>query len=397
MPKLQVAYLTNQMPFPPHSGGQLREYQLLTRLRELADVHMIVSTHHYSRDMLYSPIARDFCESLTLFESESTSRPLSKVQNSLSARVSRHQSQAMVDHVTRLVSESAYDVVHFEGYFMASQFERPVDAPTVLVEENIEYLLAKDSDALSGSANEGWTTVRELERSQWNRCTVLGAVSADDVRYIGRTSGGLEARLFPNGSDHVRPEIVPPAAGSKTVVFVANYSWAPSADACSVLINEIWPMVRSEDADARLQIIGPGLEPQLAAKIACDPSIVALGQVPSIVPFVARCQVFACPTRLASGVRVKLLEALTIGCPVVCLREAVRGLPETARSAVLIADDNRSFADAILSVLQSEKLQTDLTLMGRRASLTFPTWSDAARLLMAGWEDAVNLGVAHQA
>jgi hypothetical protein len=128
--------VTNQLPYPAHSGGQLREAQLLARVGRTVDVDLFVLTESYDRDARHARLALAHCRSVRLFESRPT--PGDGPADDVPERVWRYDSAAFDAVLREHLAASPPDVVHVEGYFLAEHLPADLPVPVVIVTENVE-------------------------------------------------------------------------------------------------------------------------------------------------------------------------------------------------------------------------------------------------------------------
>jgi polysaccharide biosynthesis protein PslH len=98
--------------------------------------------------------------------------------------------------------------------------------------------------------------------------------------------------------------------------------------------------------------------------------------------------VFVCPVRTGSGVKVKMVEAMRAGCAIVCTSAAVRGLPDGAAASVLMTDDEHEFAGAVVSLLGDPVGRDALSRRAAELVHQLPTWDEAAKALIDCWQRA---------
>lgn len=382
---LRVVYVTNQIPLPAHSGGQVREAELLTRIGRMADIDLFVLSEHYDRDAVNAPLMNSLCTSVWVHES--TTPPGKGPPNTVPERVWQYQS-ADFDACLRdaLASRSA-DVVHVEGYFLAEHLPRDPALPVVLVEENIEYLIDRQAQAAGRRHATSWQAARARELRAWSRASLVGGVCEEDVAVMVRDVPDLPVAMVPNGTDHlVRTAVSREHTGEgRRVAFVGNYTWAPTLQGAWSLVREIWPRVHARLPAARLSLVGAGMPDDLRAAALAAGGVTAVGEVASVLPTLEAADLFVCPLWTASGVKVKMIEALAARCPVVCSRPALRGLLPAARTAVVVADDPRTMSDAVVALLQDPGGRRRLAARAARALDSLPTWDLAAETLLGSW------------
>jgi glycosyltransferase involved in cell wall biosynthesis len=188
------------------------------------------------------------------------------------------------------------------------------------------------------------------------------------------------------GFDHL-PQAASRTAGGvgQQVVFVGNYAWSPTRDGARLLLTTIWPQVVKELPHARLSLVGQGMDNEVRRWAASACNVAILGPVESVVPFLNGADVFVCPIRLGTGVKVKLGEALRCACPIVATPEALQGLPAETTKAVAIAEGPAQMAQEIIQLLRDPIRRSNLSRMAAEFGENLPTWESAADALFAAW------------
>ena len=146
------------------------------------------------------------------------------------------------------------------------------------------------------------------------------------------------------------------------VVLLASWNWPPNHAALARLL-QTWPTVRDAVAGARLVLAGRGLERMGIGTIA---GVEQLGAVRVPEDVLARAAVVAYPCPGTSGPKVKVVEALAYGVPVVTTPSGVEGLHVAAEDGPVVADEAR-FADALIAVLRDPARRAALAARGRPA------------------------------
>ena len=192
---------------------------------------------------------------------------------------------------------------------------------------------------------------------------VTTAVSEVDAQYYRQLAKDpSQIHLFANVIDPDRyvQTTAPPALFKKPCLYLAGTFWrhSPMEDAARWVIRDVLPLVRREQRDIHLYILGNGSE-QTLADIA-DPAVTVLGSVPSVLPYLPHADVVLVPLRFESGTRFKILEAGACNLPVVSTTLGAEGLDVEDGTHLLIADDPEAFSNAILRLLHDRKLAIKL-------------------------------------
>jgi glycosyltransferase involved in cell wall biosynthesis len=141
---------------------------------------------------------------------------------------------------------------------------------------------------------------------------------------------------------------VQPRAGERRAIFVANFSYKPNRGGLRFMLDEVLPLVWAELPDAKLTLVGAGLEQPPSA----DPRVQTLGFVENLRDAYATASCAVVPLLVGGGTPLKLIEALAYGLPVIATPRAVAGLAVSDGLDCLIAEGPDAFAKAIVRVLR---------------------------------------------
>lgn len=376
-----VAYLTNQLPFPAHSGGQVREAQLLARLSERYNICLGAVTTEFERDVRNIDQSLEICAEVLLGRASD--------QGSGSGHRRMVDNRAFTDAWARRVR--AANLVHSEGYFLMHHI--PQDCRNiVLVAENIEFTLHRDRTGGHDTDPGAWIETRDRELAAWRRAAVCGTVSEQDLRLLQEAAPDVPACLTTNGWDHLADAMsVDPAfpAADPILVYTGNYSWEPTADGAHFLLSDVWPLVRARHPRVRLIVAGANPTARMRELAAGDDRVEITGRLPSLMTVLEQATAYVCPLRFSGGTEVKLVEALYAGLAVVSSPESLLGLPEQCHDAILVGADAPELAELCLRLLADEELRRRQSERARQAVSAMPSWDDAAAALEKTWIQAM--------
>lgn len=280
--------------------------------------------------------------------------------------IARHRLPAVRREVGRLLSAERFDLVHAEQLQALPQAE-PAFAggiPVVLRAQNVESDLWAET-ARRGSGLKGWLLRREAAKlASWEGEAVrrvaatLALTEEDASRLRGLAGGGRVAVVraaFPD---------LPPGrgrlAGDPPVVVFGSRGWLPNEESTAWFAAEVWPTVRATVPGAVLHLFGTDLVMN-EGDVATHPSPGDSGEV------YAPGSILVVSLRIASGVRIKILEAWARGVPVVATPAALAGLEAQDGREALVARDAGEFAAAIARLQRDPGLAASLVEEGRRA------------------------------
>ncbi|HVS12831.1 MAG TPA: glycosyltransferase [Thermoanaerobaculia bacterium] len=366
---MNILWIATKAPWPPVDGGRLLLWHTLAALRDrghrVALVAPVAPGELERRDEIIGALS-------TVCEPHLVPRPpRSLLRAWLAGRgsgrpvtVERHLASEVAAAAGRVLRSRTFDVVHAEQVqaFPQARAASGGSLPVVLRAQNVE------SDLWAGVAARA-PFGRGLLRAEARRLARAEGemmAAADAVVALSREDA---ARLTEIGGPAVAPRVVlppfpprletsaPPLPGSPAYVLVGSAGWAPNADSVRWFLADVWPaLVRAQPA-ARLHVFG--------APRARGAGVVGHPPPADSGAAFAPGSVLVVPLRVASGIRMKILEAWARDVPVIATPTASRGLPPGASEAVVLAEDAGSFLAAARR-LSDQSEATALRAAGRR-------------------------------
>ena len=215
-----------------------------------------------------------------------------------------------------------------------------------------------------GGVDDGDTRALErFERGLLARASESWMVSEPDIEGARALCPSAHLRYAPNVVDVAAIAPVSPSTEERRALFVANFSYEPNRNGARFLLEEVLPLVWAELPDARLALVGAGLEQAPSA----DARVEALGFVDSLADAYASAACALVPLLQGGGTPLKLIEALAYGLPVIATPRAASGLALKDGENCLIAQDAPAFAAALTRVLRDGA--PELARRGRELAL----------------------------
>lgn len=291
-----------------------------------------------------------------------------------------------------------YDTVFIEMFFMAANLDnallRSRPEKFVLVEHDISYIpfrrhheVARRSAGAAARLRAWWhyRGIRSAELRTLSRFRRIVAMSAVDAALLADLAPGAEILLAPNGVD--TRAFAPRDDGARPreaeLLYVGGLHHRPNLDSIRHFLEDILPVMEKSVPGVRLTVLGNanGLEEELTA---LAPGRAAFpGFVPDARPYYDRCLALAVPLRVGGGTRLKILEAMAAGVPVITTSIGAEGLDVTHGETVLLADTPEEFALAANRLLNDPALAANLTRAARTLCETRYDWRSIADALTA--------------
>jgi glycosyltransferase involved in cell wall biosynthesis len=351
-------FAARQPPFPLTHGAAIRTHRLLVGLARELPVTFVTYAHEPGADGHFEP--QSLAEQLpgvhvVTVPGLAGDKRWAQVRSLASARSwqwGRFAMRPYGDALRRVVQETRAGVVHFDdpGVGMSGPIRGTV---SVYAPHNVEHrILAGTAEAeggLRGSfAQLEWRKIRREEQRLWRTMSLCVAVSDVDAAAF-RRGGAQRVELCPNGADPV-PVAPPPRRAPNEplrLLFVGTASYRPYERGIAWLIREVLPLVR-DTVPVTLDVVGaPPAAPVRA------PDVTYRGRVDALAPWYEQAHVVVVPVFHGSGTRLKVVEAMAYGRPVVSTRLGAEGLPIRAPEHYLEADDNSTFARSLVELAES--------------------------------------------
>jgi glycosyltransferase involved in cell wall biosynthesis len=369
--------LTKFLPLPENNGGHQRSLAIARRLADLGDLVLCGYDDGSADKAGLRAMGIDVRAVPWRVTPTRVARGVLKAR-SLSA--GRFWSADMVKTVRGAADEKPIDLLQVEYQQMVPLVLDVPAKQSVLDLHNIESsLVASYAGARRGIPAALFRTeaaaLRRMERRTIGCFDHVVVVSEKERDRL--PPGARSVLVCPNGRE---PSAVLPEASEPTVAFVATMGWAPNVDAAVWLARDIWPTVRARVPRARLLLVGTDPAPAVLA-LAGD-TIEVTGTVEDVRPYLAQARVLVAPLRAGGGTRLKIMEALDVGRPLVATSVGCEGMEDLIGRGVVVADTASALAEAIADLLLDPAHAAALGRAGHDAVAADHTWDAALTPLL---------------
>ncbi len=386
---MKVLFLAHLFPLPLDSGGKIKSYHTLRALADEHELHVVAFVRTAQERELIDELA-PLCAGLDVVELErSKMRGLLDAAASLAARrsfiVGRDYRADMAQVVKTAMDRFAPDVVHIDHLQMAQFVDFQAAPATVLDHHNVESMIirriAKSSKSIPMRMYAGieWPKLQAYELDICRRCDVVVTVSEEDKSTLQSMDSSLSnVYSVPIGVDVNYFQPVQRDRGSLNILSVGTMHWPPNVESMHYFYREVFPTVRQIVPGCTLTIAGQR-PVQSILDLQSDPSVTVTGYVDDVRDISKNCGVFIVPLKSGSGVRVKILNALAMGLPVVSTSLGAEGLDVESGKHLLIADSPDDFARKVAEVLENPELGDMLGENGRARVCERYSWDIVGR------------------
>jgi glycosyltransferase involved in cell wall biosynthesis len=376
--------------FPPRNGGQLRCFHVLRELARENEVHAVILQPE--SELRGKRNGYTFPDCVRVYGPAQTPPPWTvfdllpaRLNSALHYRWLRRSwngpaegTVLQIYHLlTDILRRVPIDVVIFEHLhgMMASSIVRRFSRESV----HILHAYNVDSDLHEQVLNAGnkvtpadlslLGNMRWLESNLHRFVDTFWACSEiDRAKLEAMNQGRVRGFTIRTGIDTARLQydVRPDKFNSREILFCGSLDYSPNRNGLLWFHESIWPHIQARLPQVRLVVIGQGETGSTFSSLRSDPTVDFIGEVESVVPYYQRCGCVIVPLLEGSGTRIKILEAMSLGNPVVSTRIGAEGIEAEHGREILLADEPEQFAAAISRLLENQQLFDAVRCAGRR-------------------------------
>lgn len=381
---MRVLYFSPRYCWPVTSGARLRDFHQARQLALNATLTYLGFVDGESRRERMEALNHS---ELILVGRSGAYAPLRLVRAFIGPNpitVLNYTSPRMMTALEELLHREPFDVIQVEGVHLFAYFRRIRElAPrSVLISDwhNIESeILARYAETDSNPARRVYARhsanlLRRCERRLVPICDAHTVCSERERGLLLQYQPSARIEVIENGVDAGYYSETAGARPRRAVLFVGSMDYHANIDAALYFANEIWPIVRGRRPELEFIVVGSRPAPAIVA-LRDRPGITVTGTVDDIRPFYGGALTVVVPLRVGSGTRLKVLEAMAAGVPVIATTVGAEGLTVTSGENILIADSATNIANTVNSLEADSPEWRNLAQNGRELVASRYDWS----------------------
>ena len=382
---MNILILSPFFPYPPNQGGKIRVFNLIKYLSRQNRVTLACLTAERIEN--FGPL-QEYCEQIVCVERPaSAGRDLAKfLLGTMPFNYQRYASRKFREALTRLRQEKPFDVVQIEMPMLWQYADIFSGTPLALDAHNVEYELIRTFRQECGNPLKKVlyaleeTKFTRWEEAAWAQCRVCFAVSDNERAIIGNRAGNPgKVVTVPNAVDLERFVFRPKSARGQRILFLGGLDWAPNLDSARYFLESILPRIREKSPETEVDFVGKDLW-RIKDLIHFDK--VRLNEnVPDVLPWFQQADVLAVPLRQGAGTRIKIIESMAAGLPVVTTSKGCDGTDVAHEKHLLIADSAQGFAEEVVRLLENDQLALNLAQNARQLVEREYSWEMGANTI----------------
>jgi glycosyltransferase involved in cell wall biosynthesis len=403
---LRVTIVDEELPYPPTSGKRIRTLNLVSRL---ARRHRITYLCHRNADPAEARRAVEHFGGLGI-ETIVVDRvvPPKKgpgfyarlawnLLSPLPYSVASHTSRTLRDAIRRHAIGGEVDLWQCEWTPYAESLRHLEGARTLIMAHNVESLIWRRyhetelHPARRWYIGHQWRKFERFEGRVFRAATRVVTVSEEDATRVREDFRVDRVDVVDNGIDRGYFAAATGARDPRQILFLGSLDWRPNLDAINVLLDQVMPAVRSEEPSVRLRLVGRNPPEALVRRAQDTPGVELHADVPDVRPFLAGSGLMVVPLRIGGGSRLKILEALACGLPVVSTRVGAEGLRLQSGRDLVVVDEVGDLAAALVDVIRRPGRAREMAENGRALVLEQYDWEVLSDRLERAWSECLRV------
>ncbi len=394
---LSILWLKSGPLLPANTGGRIRTHEMLCQIsREHRVTYLALKDagSEFLPEEMEAPYAEKKIWISTSVPARKSVRMARKLLSNLLLStlpyvLQAYQSRTYTRKIRELDASGEFDLIVCDFLTPAlNVLDVEPKTPTVLFQHNMESLIWERM-----AANQRNPLAKHYLRDQFRRMfdweerlsrkfDGIITVSPEDSEYARRRYGLTNVLGdVPTGvdTDYFSPQQVANQKPERhRIAFLGSMDWMPNIEAVTWFIDACLPLMKEELPDLILSVIGrnPGASLQALASGRSD--VWLSGRVPDVRPHLAECSAMVVPLKTGGGTRIKILEAMALGVPVISTAIGAEGLGLEPETHFLLADSPEAFARQTKRLLEDGALRQRLSKEARNLVEESRTWKHAA-------------------
>jgi glycosyltransferase involved in cell wall biosynthesis len=370
---MQILFLSRWFPYPPHNGSKLRILNLLRALALRHQVTLISFNDQPEKEVDVTGLA-SICRAVHAIPWRAYNPNSGRARlgffnttprfivDTFSPEMKSCIEAVLAHGRTDLIIASQIDMAAYAAASAAAGAATVGRIPALFEEAEVGTLYEQFSLAhsLKDKARFGltWAKHRRYLRQTLGRFQLCTVVSGQEKELLATAvSPHTPIEIIPNCINLDDYADVPGTAVPDTLIFTGAFTYHPNYEAMCWFLQHVFPLVRAQRPHVQLTITGNHANLPLPA----TENVTLAGFVDDVRPLVANAWASLVPIWTGGGTRLKILEAMALGTPVIATSKGAEGLDAESGKHLLLADTAADFAAAVLQLLQNPTLRHTLS------------------------------------
>ena len=395
---LQICY---KPPFPATDGGAMGMHSMTRGLLNMGHKVKVLSFHSKKHPCKIENLPQEYKDE-TDFETvfvDLDIKPLPALTAWLtgeSYHVKRFINQQMKNKLAEILKKEEFDIVQMESIFLTPYVplvRKLSKAKVVLRSPNVENMIWKRTYKATKNPLKRYylkhlaLTLEYYEKENINQYDAIFPVTDVDANYFIENGYRKLCKAVAVGIE--TPEFIPDVLEEENSIFhIGSMNWFPNEQGIKWFLESCWKAVKSASPNVKAYFAGRNMPDWLLENDMKDVNIV--GEVDDSVRFMTSKQIMVVPLLSGSGIRIKIIEAMSIGKPVIATTIAAEGLMYENGKNIIIADTPEEFALAVKHFLENPEFCNEIGYQASQLIATKYDINNIAKEISSYYEQILN-------
>jgi len=365
---MKILILTNKMPYPPLDGGSIATMNMLKGLHKAGNqiTCMALNTNKHAYPVQEIPSELGEAIRFIGIDCDTSIRPLALLGNLLFSRepyiAKRFNIKAFRMELRKILKEESFDVIQMEGPYPGQYLDlirNTSRARVSLRAHNVEHLiwerqaLHERSPLRKGYMNNTAKRLKHYELKLAKSVDILVPISEPDASCFGDNGIHVPRLTIPAGLNMNNYPFTELPDGH-SVCFIGALDWLPNQEGLLWFLRNVFDRLLSAMPELKLHVAGRNAPGHFEKKLK-HPAIQYHGEVENAMNFIRSHRIMVAPLLTGSGIRIKILEAMALGRPVVTTTAGIEGIPAKNNQHVVVEDDPAMFSSSLITLLRDTR------------------------------------------
>lgn len=367
---MNILQITKKFPYPIKDGEVIGIINLTIGFAEQGHNVTTLSLNtkkHYFNPALLPDNIKKVAKFISVYIDTSLN-PVDAFLNLFSNKsynVERFYSKEFENKIAEVLTSQQFDLILLEGIYLMRYIDairKNAKTKVLLRPQNVEYVIWERLAQTETNPFKKFylsllaKRMKRFELENINRADILIPVSATDMGIFASQGCSLPNTSIPTG--YVYDSLPAIIEEENAVAFIGGMDWMPNREGVEWFLKNVWTRVVEQVPDAKFYLAGRNFPDEI--KNLQVKGLVVVGEVEDAKQFIFSKSISIVPLFAGSGMRVKIIEAMALGRAVISTTVGAESISYSNGKDILIADDAKGFAQAVINVLKDNELRTQL-------------------------------------
>ncbi len=366
-----ILFLTTRFPYPPDDGGKI---DTLTSMKILAKSYNVYLFYIGNKDKKEKELEKHIkLQGLNSYSRDAKNNLIGIFKNlfcKVSYTISKYHDYKIYKKIEEIIKEKNIDIVFIDHLHMAFYGkltkEKFSEIKLILREHNTEYIfwerIFKEEKNALKKVIFWWQYLKVLQYEKeitdiFNKCLMISPMDQINLKKINSNTKTVVIPTAVDIQDYKLPQVTKIIPYS--MLYIGSFSWLPNLQGILWFLKEVWPEIKETFPKAKLFIVGKN--PPKKINEYKNNDIIVTGYVNDVKPWIAKAEIFLVPLFFGGGIRIKILEAMAMGKPIVSTSIGAEGIDVKNMKNIIISDNKKNFVKSIKLLFDNKKIRDNLS------------------------------------